>query len=89
MSQVLTRDDVFLSEPRTSFHIPGIVRAELTQLTVAGKRYQVQTVKSWLIGDRTVVYPATEALVEQDTANTELVVSALLDVLNSQPADQN
>lgn len=87
MSQVLTRADVFLSEPRTFRYIPGIVRCTHTQATVAGRRYQIQTVKSWLLGDETTVYPATEALVRQDTTDTEQVVAALVDVLNGQPGE--
>lgn len=89
MSQPLTRDDVFLSEPRKVSFIPGIVRGELIQLTIAGQRYQMQTVKSWLLGSYTTVYPAAETLVRRDTADTEQAVAALLDVLNAQLAEQN
>ncbi|MGW4527824.1 hypothetical protein [Amycolatopsis sp. NPDC004378] len=89
MSQALTRDDVFLSEPRTFRFVPGIVRCTLTQATVAGHRYQIQTVRSWLLGNHTTVYPATEALVRQDTTDTEEIVAALLDVLNSPTGERN
>jgi hypothetical protein len=89
MSQVLTRADVFLSEPRTFSYVPGIVRCTLTQATVAGRRYQIQTVKSWLLGDKTTVFPATEALVQQNTIDTEQVVAALVDVLNRQSGEPN
>ncbi|MFI6029475.1 hypothetical protein [Amycolatopsis magusensis] len=89
MSQVLTRADVFLSEPHTFSYIPGIARCTLTQATVAGRHYQIQTVKSWLLGNETTVFPAAEALVRQDTTDTEQVVAALVDVLNRQPGEPN
>lgn len=65
------------------------MRCTLAQATVAGRRYQIQAVKSWLLGNDTTVFPATEALVWQDTAYTEHVVAALVDVLNRQSGEPN
>lgn len=88
MPQKLTRDDVFLSEPRKIRIVPGILRGEVVQLTVGRQRYQVQTTESWLIGNRTTVFPAAECLVSQDSPDVEQAVAALLDVLNSQADGQ-
>ncbi|UUV32107.1 hypothetical protein NQK81_01280 [Amycolatopsis roodepoortensis] len=84
MFQSLSRADVVVSKPKLVW-IPFIIRSSLITVTVAGHRYEVRTQRSWLLGDGAEVRVAQQPLVELKSSDVEQAITALLDVLNTNP----
>lgn len=81
---LITRDDVVVGTSRRA-GIPFLLRMEITPISVAGRDYEVTTIR--LFGKvRTEV---RTTVVTQDSLGTEQAIAALLDALNTQPRHGN
>lgn len=80
----ITSDDVVVGTSRRT-GIPFLLRVEITPISVAGRDYEVTTIR--LLGKvRTEVRTTVVTL---HSPGTEQAIAALLDTLNAQPGPGN
>jgi hypothetical protein len=88
LEDMFVRKDVTVGKPRTS-GVQFLVRTQTLPITVGGNDYEVVTTTSALNGSWMQVRLASDALVDLPGSDTEMVITALLDLLNARRVEQD